>query len=88
MKKSEKMNVVSMEDAVTSQKQAEKNHLLNTVDEFRKKIENGEIVSYLISSIRIDDDIEINACVKDRLQAIGLLEASKTILFNSGNQGE
>lgn len=82
------MNVVNMEDIASKQKQAEKDHLLNTLDEFRKKIENDEISAYSISSIRSDEDIEIIACVKDRLQAIGLLEASKTILFNSGTKGE
>jgi hypothetical protein len=75
-----------MEDIAVKQKQAEKEHLLRTVDEFRKKIEDDEVVSYTICSIRSDDDIEITACVKDRLQAIGLIEASKTILFNSGTE--
>jgi hypothetical protein len=80
------MKVVNMEDIAVKQKQAEKEHLLRTVDEFRKKIEDDEVVSYTICSIRSDDDIEITACVKDRLQAIGLIEASKTILFNSGTE--
>jgi predicted deacylase len=83
-----KTNVVSMEDVAVKQKQAEKDNLLNTVDEFRKKVENGEIVAFAISSVRSDEDVEITACVKDRLQAIGLIEASKIILFNSGSEGE
>jgi|LauGreDrversion4_2_1035121.scaffolds.fasta_scaffold195853_2 predicted deacylase len=83
-----KTNVVSMEDVAVKQKQAEKDNLLNTVDEFRKKVENGEIVAFAISSVRSDEDVEITACVKDRLQAIGLIEASKIILFNSGTEGE
>lgn len=87
MKKS-KTNIVSMEDIAIKQKQAEKDNLLKTVEEFRKKIENDEIVAFCISSVRIDEDVEITACVKDRLQAIGLIEASKIILFNSGTQGE
>lgn len=87
MKKS-KTNIVSMEDVAIKQKQAEKDNLLKTVEEFRKKIENDEIVAFCISSVRIDEDVEITACVKDRLQAIGLIEASKIILFNSGTQGE
>ena len=88
MKNTKKTNVVSMEDIVTNQKQAEKDNMLKTVDDFRKKIENGEVIAYSISSIRTDEDVEITACVKDRLQAIGLIEASKIILFNSGTQGE
>ena len=83
-----KTNVVSMEDVAVKQKQAEKDNLLNTVDEFRKKVENGEVVAFAISSVRSDEDVEITACVKDRLQAIGLIEASKIILFNSGSEGE
>jgi len=83
-----KTNVVSMEDVAIKQKQAEKDNLLNTVDEFRKKVENDEVVAYCICSVRSDEDVEITACVKDRLQAIGLIEASKIILFNSGTEGE
>ena len=82
------MNVVNMEDIASKQKQAEKDHLLKTLEDFKTKIANDEIVSYTICSIRSDDDIEILACVKDRLQAIGLIEASKTILFNSGTERE
>ena len=82
------MNVVNMEDIASKQKKAEKDHLLKTLEDFKTKIVNDEIVSYTICSIRSDDDIEILACVKDRLQAIGLIEASKTILFNSGTERE
>lgn len=82
------MKLVNMEDVASKQKQAEKDHLLKTLEEFKNKVMNDEIVSYTICSIRSDDDIEIIACVKDRLQAIGLIEASKTILFNSGSERE
>ena len=36
--------------------------------------------------MRTDDDIEISACVQDRLDAIGLIEASKMILFTNGQK--
>jgi hypothetical protein len=80
------MNIVNMEDMAAKQKQAEKENLLNTLEEVKQKIEKDEIVSFVICSIRSDEDIEINACVKDRLDAIGLIEASKMILFTNGSQ--
>ena len=80
------MNVVNMEDVAAKQKQAEKENLLNTLEEVKRKIENNEIISFVICSIRSDEDIEINACVKDRLDAIGLIEAGKMILFTNGTK--
>ncbi len=80
------MNVVNMNDIAKKQKESEKKNLLDTLEEVRQKIENDEIVSYVICSIRNDDDIEISACVKDRLDAIGLIEAGKMILFTNGTK--
>ena len=80
------MNVVNMEDVTAKQKQAEKENLLNTLEEVKRKIENNEIISFVICSIRSDEDIDINACVKDRLDAIGLIEAGKMILFTNGTK--
>jgi chlorite dismutase len=80
------MNVVNMDEIAKRQKQSEKKNLLDTLEEVKQKIENDEIVSYVICSIRNDDDIEISACVKDRLDAIGLIEAGKMILFTNGTK--
>lgn len=80
------MNVVNMDDIAKKQKESEKNNLLATIDEVREKIESGEITAFVVCSIRVDEDIEITACVQDRLDAIGLIEASKMILFNNGTQ--
>lgn len=80
------MNIVNMDDVAKKQKESEKNNLLATIDEVREKIESGEITAFVVCSIRVDEDIEITACVQDRLDAIGLIEASKMILFNNGTQ--
>jgi hypothetical protein len=80
------MNVVNMNDVAKRQKESEKKNLLDTLEEVRQKIERDEIVSYVICSIRNDDDIEISACVQDRLDAIGLIEAGKMILFTNGTK--
>jgi len=80
------MNVVSMDDAAKKQKLSEKKNMLDTLEEVREKIENNEITAFVVCSIRNDDDIEISACVKDRLDAIGLIEASKMILFTNGTK--
>jgi hypothetical protein len=60
--------------------------MLDTLDEVRKKIEDNEITAFVVCSIRSDDDIEIAACVQDRLDAIGLIEAGKMILFTNGTK--
>ena len=82
------MNVVNIDDVTKRQRETEKNNLLNTLEEIREKIESGVIVSYVICSIRYDEDIEITACVKDRLDAIGLIEAGKMILFSNGTKAD
>ena len=82
------MNVVNIDDVTKRQRETEKNNLLNTLEEIREKIERDEIVSYVVCSIRYDEDIEITACVKDRLDAIGLIEAGKMILFSNGTKAD
>ncbi len=67
-------------------REEEKKNLISTIEEAREKIENGEIESFVICSLRTDQEIEIMACVKDRLDAIGLIESSKMLLFTNGQQ--
>lgn len=80
------MNVINMNDAAKRQKQSEKKNMLDTLEEVRVKIEKDEITAFVVCSIRNDDDIEIAACVQDRLDAIGLIEAGKMILFTNGTK--
>ena len=75
------MNVVDMKSMAIRQKEEEKKRLLDTLEEVKEKIENDEVSAYVICMMRNDNDIEISACVQDRLDAIGLIEASKMILF-------
>ncbi len=78
------MNVVDMKSIAEKQKESEKTRLLQTLEDVKEKIENDEISSYVICMMRNDNDVEISACVQDRLDAIGLIEVSKMILFSNG----
>ena len=80
------MNVVNMNDIAKKQKETQKKNLLETLEEVKRKIEDDEVLSFVICSSRFDDDIEITACVNDRLTAIGLIEAGKMILFTNGTK--
>lgn len=79
------MKVVEMNNLAKKQQETEKQNMLNTIDEVRQKIEKGELSSFVVCSMRTDDEVEITACVKDRLDAIGLIEVSKMILFSNAN---
>ncbi len=83
------MKVVDMKSVAEKQKETEKKRLLDTIEEVKQKIESDEIAAYVVCMIRQDDDIEISACVQDRLDAIGLIEASKMLLFtNAQNEAK
>ena len=82
------MNVVNMDDIAKRQRETQKKNLLDTLEEVRQKIENNEILSFVVCSVRFDEDIEISACVNDRLTAIGLIEAGKMILFSNGTKAD
>ena len=81
-------NVFSFAQMEKKHKDAEKQNLLDTVEEVRKKIEDGEITELVFSCLNTDGDVDINASVKNRLSAIALLEAGKMILFRDVNPEE
>jgi hypothetical protein len=81
-------NVFSFAQMEKKHKEAEKQNLLDTVEEVRKKIEDGEITELIFACLTKDGDVDINASVKNRLSAIALLEAGKMILFRDSSTEE
>ena len=81
-------NVFSFAQMEKKHKDAEKQNLLDTVEEVRKKIEDGEITELVFSCLTTDGDVDINASVKNRLSAIALFEAGKMILFRESTTEE
>jgi len=78
-------NVFSFAQMEKKHKEAEKQNLLDTVEEVRKKIEDDEITELVFACLTKDGDVDINASVKNRLSAIALLEAGKMILFRDSH---
>ncbi len=81
-------NVFSFAQVEKKHKDAEKQNLLNTVEEVKRKIDNDEITELVFACLTIEGDVDINASVKNRLSAIALLEAGKMILFRDVNPEE
>jgi hypothetical protein len=81
-------NVFSFAQMEKKHKDAEKQNLLDTVEEVRKKIEDDEVTELVFACLTKDGDVDINASVKNRLSAIALLEAGKMILFRDSSVEE
>ena len=81
-------NVFSFAQMEKKHKDAEKQNLLDTVEEVRKKIEDDEVTELVFACLTKDGDVDINASVKNRLRAIALLEAGKMILFRDSSVEE
>ncbi len=78
------MEVISINDR--NQKKR-KSDLLEIIEEVKKRIEDGEIEEFVMSSIDKDGEIKIHVCVKDMVGGVGLFEIGKTILFQQHAMG-
>ena len=81
-------NVFSFAQMEKKHKDAEKQNLLDTVEEVKRKIDNDEITELVFACLTTEGDVDINASVKNRLSAIALLESGKMILFRDVNPEE
>lgn len=59
-----------------------KNELLEVLDEMRKQIEEGVIQEFVAASIDDTGEIQLHACVKDSVGAVGLFEMGKYIFIS------
>jgi hypothetical protein len=63
-----------------------KKDLLEIIDSFRKRIDDGEVDEFVIASMDpIDGEVVITACCQDFVGAVGLFEIGKNILIQSNN---
>lgn len=71
------MKIVQFEPKVEKASKKMKDDLIEVLDALREKIENDEVIEFVVSSMHIDGDVEIYACTKDLIGAIGMFEAGK-----------
>lgn len=71
------MKVVQFEPKVEKASKKMKDDLIEVLDALRERIDNDEVTEFVISSMHVDGDVEIYACTKDFVGAIGLFEAGK-----------
>lgn len=72
------MQVINIGD-LNSKKR--KKDLLEILDDIRKKIDDGEIEEFVISSIDNTGEVQVHVCVKDIVGGVGLFEIGKNILI-------
>ena len=72
------MEVINIGD-VTAKKRKE--NLLEVLDDFKRKVEAGEIEEFVTASIDTEGTVQIHACVLDAIGGVGLLEIGKNILI-------
>ena len=72
------MKVVDLHDREVDKR---KKSLLEVIDAFRSRIEKGEVEEFVLAAITDQGEVEISACVKDTLGAVGLFEIGKTTLM-------
>ena len=72
------MEVVNIKDR---SKKKQKEGLLEVLDAFRQRVEDGDVEEFVIASMDQDSDVEIHVCVKDLVGGVGLYEIGKNILI-------
>lgn len=55
--------------------------LLEVIDDFRKKTEDGEIQEFVLVSIGKDGEIMLHTVIKDSIGGVGLFEVGKSMLM-------
>ena len=72
------MEVINIGDRSKKKKQSD---LLEVLDDIRKRVEEGHIEEFVVSSMDRDGDVEIHVCVKALVGGVGLYEIGKNILI-------
>jgi hypothetical protein len=55
--------------------------MLDVIEEVRKRIEDGSMEEFVMSSIDKEGEVNIHASVKDLIGGVGLFEIGKNILI-------
>ncbi len=72
------MQVININDKTEKKRRED---LLEVLDDFRKKVENGEIDEFVLASIDKEGEIMLHTVIKDAVGGIGLFEVGKSILI-------
>jgi len=72
------MEVINIGD-LNAKKRRE--NLLEVLDDFKRKVEAGDIEEFVTASIDTEGIVQIHACVLDAIGGVGLLEIGKNILI-------
>ena len=62
-------------------KEAYKKDLLEILDGFKKMVEDGEVVEFILSGMDTDGEVIMAACCKDMVGGVGMLEIAKQSLI-------
>jgi HAMP domain-containing protein len=73
------MEVINIGD-LNAKKRRE--NLLEVLDDFKRKVEAGDIEEFVTASIDTEGTVQIHACVLDAIGGVGLLEIGKNILIS------
>ncbi len=72
------MQVININDKTEKKRRED---LLEVLDDFRKKVENGEIDEFVLASIDKEGEIMLHTVIKDAVGGIGLFEVGKSTLI-------
>lgn len=72
------MEVININDRNEKRRKA---NMLDVIDEVRKRIEDGSMEEFVMSSIDKEGEVVIHASVKDMIGGVGLFEIGKNILI-------
>lgn len=75
------MSVVAFESKKEKSNKEHRDNLLEILEVFRTKIEEGTIDEFVITSVNTEGEIEISVCARDYVGAIGMFEAGKHSLL-------
>lgn len=72
------MEVININDRNEKRR---KENMLEVIDEVRKRIEEGTIEEFVMTSIDKEGEVQIHASCKDLIGGVGLYEIGKNILI-------
>ena len=82
------MQAVDVSEELKSLAEEKKQCIIETLDDIKEKVQQGFVLEYVGCYLGITGEVEINCCVKDRVSAIGIVEAGKYVLLDEKNHGQ
>jgi hypothetical protein len=76
------MKIVNLKSKDEEESKKNIEHMLSIIDDFRKKVEEGQIQEFIVSYMDSDGNVEISANCKDFVGAVGIAETAKQIILH------